>query len=748
MYDKHLNCKKIYKISIFLLFILLFFSINIFADFIVLKDGNEYTGKLIKITDTEIYFKTNNEEKVFKKTDVLKLLISQKRKFYNIDNINNLPDKNLLNYIKTPISEELSQQFNFVTILAKTEIKYENNKKVKELTKIVKVLNNGGIEQSANYYIWDPDNSDVSIDYAFTIAPNGMITHIDDSTINIAKYQVIKGYNSRKIIKFTLPDVVVGSTIVYKIKQTFKDNKNTNFYYEFFEQSSNPILNKELILWVKKGENIDILKYNNPSIEINKTTSGNYNVYSFKSSFIKKLEIEPSTPTKYDIYSYIIIKSKKDNSIKNYLNKLIDSKTAKMDSDLLYNDFKKSDFYKELKKNLDFAKDFEKNKADLLKQNNNNKNSKNKFSVKINVNKEDFVLTSKVYSIFKYVSKTFDNVSISVESEKMHSAQEIIKNGYATYIEKILLAYNLLNKLNLNPEIVMVHTNDLGENFDPNNLNENNFDRILFKINNKYFIPFNFYIFPGLLSEEFNNAYAYENGQIIKLPELSIDFYKTTRKVIYEILDTNTTKVTMNIEYSPIVSYSLRFYFSQNKNNFQNYISDIVKSMFYDVESIDVEANDPLNVYDNIKLKITFKTSMFLRQSSNLGLFNFEFNYVDASELSKDTRIYPLTYNGMKSYQIIHREIHFPKKWSINFIPDFGKFNSNIENNNISYNIRFLPLASFFSSLFGKDNVIFIDEIYKRNLLIIEPKTYVKFKSLIDNRNDSYVQYFVLNIKK
>lgn len=740
--------KNILLKSIFFLTIFIFIAIPIFADFIVLKDGNEYTGKLIKITENEIIFKSNNEEKTFKKEDVLKLLISKKRKFYDIDKLENLPDKNLVNYIKTPVSEDMSQLFNYVTILNKTEIKYENNRKVKEITKIIKVLNNAGIEQAANYYIWDPDNSNVTLEYAFTVAPNGIITHIDDSTINIAKYQVIKDYNSQKIIKFTLPDVVQGSTIVYKIKEEFNSSKNettNNIYYEFFEESSNPVFDKELVLWVKKNQDIDILKYNNPHIEIDKKENNGYNIYTFKTSFTKKLEIEPSSPSEYDIYKYIIIKNKNSEPLNNFVNFLISSKTASTESDMLFDDFSKSEYYEQIESAIKFSKS-------MNKPSNNNKNEVSntedeEFQPKFDVSPEEYVKNAKIYAVFQYVDKTFNNISISKQFKNLHSPSLIIKNGYATYVEKVLLAYNLLNKMGFKPQFILAHTLATGKMFDPKNMDFENFDSFLFKIDDKYFIPLNYYIKPGLLTELFSKAYIFENGKLKQLPEIGIDFFKVTRNEIYKIIDENTTMVTLTIEYSPLISYSLRSFFAQNKNNNSDFDVSIATSLFKDATNLKIITNDPSNVYDNYKIKVTFKTSLFLKQSSNLGLINFEFEKIDANELSKDTRIYPLTYNGWKSYNVVHREILFPKKWSINFIPNYGKNNNKI-GELIIYQYRFYPLGSFFTSLFSPDNVIIMDETYKREQDLIVPQDYYKFKQLIEGRNSNYVQYIVLNIKK
>lgn len=218
--------QKIYLIF-FLIFSLLILKAedkitqkNEYSHIIVLKDGNEYKGRLKSIKDDSIIFEMDNIDKVFKKGDIERIQFHKKRLYEDIDNISKIEDPEIKEIWETSKKWEPTQALQVVILLDEMFYDFKIGNKVEiTIKKAFKVLNEEGKNYSTQYFYYLKDCSKGDLLYGITILPDGSIRSIDESTINDEPINnEIPHYDNLHRIKFGLKDVDIGSVFIWEAK--------------------------------------------------------------------------------------------------------------------------------------------------------------------------------------------------------------------------------------------------------------------------------------------------------------------------------------------------------------------------------------------------------------------------------------------------------------------------------------------------------------------------------------------------
>ncbi len=213
--------RKIYiliTLIIFSLFSQYIFCQKNYSHIIILKNGSEYRGALIKIDNNNIVFNLNGEDKIFNKNDVSSIQLHQKRMYEDVQNVNEINDEEIKSLFKDSDKFKTGQDQQIVTLLDKIKVDFIDKNTLKiNIKKAFKVLNVQGKDYSTQYFYYFKNISRARLLYGITISKDGKVSGIDDSAINDEPVNnQYPQYNLLNRIKFGLKNVDIGSVFVWE----------------------------------------------------------------------------------------------------------------------------------------------------------------------------------------------------------------------------------------------------------------------------------------------------------------------------------------------------------------------------------------------------------------------------------------------------------------------------------------------------------------------------------------------------
>lgn len=277
---------------------------------LILKDGREYKGHLIKIMDNKIFFFTNGQEKVFDKNKVKKIQFHKNRKYEETTLIKQIRDKEIQNIWQEAKKWNKQKDIDFVLLFDKVTYTFKDEHTVIiGHKKALKILTEAGKDQSTQYFYYNKLTTNATLKYGITISPKGSVYSIDDEAINDEpSYNSTPHYDFLHRIKFGLKQVDIGSIFVWESQKEVKIDKILNPFSMGSQLTTDyPINNKIVEILYPNSIHIDysiykgLIPFNQPKI----TTSqeNGYNKLQFKINDVKQFIVtEESSPSNSVIY--------------------------------------------------------------------------------------------------------------------------------------------------------------------------------------------------------------------------------------------------------------------------------------------------------------------------------------------------------------------------------------------------------------------------------------------------------------
>ena len=191
---------------------------SIHSHILILKDGNEYKGRLKGIDTDTITFIINGEEKKWARAEINRIQFHRKRLYEDVENISQINDEEIQFVWNASNKWKPSQDLQVVILLDKTIVEFgANNKIIIRIKRAMKILNESGKEHSTQYFYYFKDNSNAKLKYGITILADGSITSVEESAINDEPINnKVPHYDILHRIKFGLKDIDIGSVFVWE----------------------------------------------------------------------------------------------------------------------------------------------------------------------------------------------------------------------------------------------------------------------------------------------------------------------------------------------------------------------------------------------------------------------------------------------------------------------------------------------------------------------------------------------------
>ncbi len=254
------------------------------GDTLFLRDGEQVTGSLLKMTKKKVRFDTGEGVEEFKKEAILKVQLQRKRMHDGIVSADAITDPALKAALAAQPSEQDFPAAGYVTLFERQSYDLTEPGIVRDTTRrIVKVLQQRG-EDVASQSVWYFEDTDVpEVDYALTVTPDGRVLHLSDAALkNESLYARVPDYRRLSRLRFACKEPRPGSVLDFQFTVVRKrDSVFEPFYTEEFFRADQPVLRKKVEVVVPSPREAELLAHLDKGEAVAFTRSENGGVVRF-----------------------------------------------------------------------------------------------------------------------------------------------------------------------------------------------------------------------------------------------------------------------------------------------------------------------------------------------------------------------------------------------------------------------------------------------------------------------------------
>lgn len=194
-------------------------------DVIYLKNGEEKVGTLERITVDSVWFATDEGKLALSKDEVQSLDLPQPRPGEQWRDVNDIDDPVLKEIFKNfSPSEELGlMDVNYINLYVEHNFILNNDGTFEKRTRIIRLVTaeSGKGEAANNTWTYLADRSNAKVDFARSISPEGIVTHINQAAINrVSLYPTPSEYSNQMQVQIAVPESRVGSLLDFEFSTT------------------------------------------------------------------------------------------------------------------------------------------------------------------------------------------------------------------------------------------------------------------------------------------------------------------------------------------------------------------------------------------------------------------------------------------------------------------------------------------------------------------------------------------------
>lgn len=692
-----------------LFYFLVFFSV-IFSsayaqvkrtNLIILNDGSEYHGKLIRIDEKRIIFETLDGEKTFDKTLVYMVTFLQNRQYEDVTDISEVEDEEIKENFRFSQNYLASQEENLVYLLDRVTYEYDGTHIIQYGKVIFKIFNDAGKEQTIRTISYPADVGSCELLYAIAVTPEGKVISVREDAINDEPINnSYRLYNRNRRIKFSLPNPEIGNFFAFEYRKILPlDPVHYPIYDRFYLRTDDPMVKKERIY-----KNMPFkLKYKFHAGEVFcrrpriKFSSG---VLKITAENIEKIVIdENDTPQT----SYFIP------------NLLIYTDLTKEEATSLY-----YNFY--------FKRKSEKVSPELQKL--------------IKENKWENLRTSeKIKEIYYWIQRNVVSVGLgpSFQHYKIHDEDAVLSERKLTSLDKVHLFIKILSASQIQGDLIFYHGPDRAKSPVKSFL-PYFYDKVACKVNLEgkvYYLSFDdtnlqFGEMPDGSSGGVGISWGENAAEWVRLPEIDSQQNGTEVNYICTLKEDGTLLINRkqicwgreSDEYR-----KLRFLSDLEKEKyFKKSVSSIKvgsELLHYQIDSDLANSETPVVLSDSMKVKdYTVKSG----EMHILKLPEFQYGNPAAALEKRKFSLYFDSYSSL----IRHYTISLPENFVVKHLPQSVHFSFKKDAFQISYyfDSASRTLQVSVSSAFGNT--------------FVTPKEYSKFRKFVDQCSKQSKQVIIL----
>jgi len=282
-------------------------------DIIYLTNGEEKTGTLKRITADSVWLVSGKEKLVFARSEVASIDLPQPREGETWRKVEDIDDPVLRAAIEDA-AQLPSSDAHYINLYREHSFILHDDGTFESRERIIRyVYAEAGAGQAANNtWTYLADRAHAKLDFARSISPEGVVTHINEAAINrVSLYPTPAEYSNVTQIQIAVPEARVGSILDFQFStvQNLTDDLHP-IYEEVVLSEYQPTLRE--IIRMEQPQGGPLAFYTSTSESPKKELKHGHEVFTWTVENLEPLRRERMTPPAEDYLPRFIIADKKD----------------------------------------------------------------------------------------------------------------------------------------------------------------------------------------------------------------------------------------------------------------------------------------------------------------------------------------------------------------------------------------------------------------------------------------------------
>jgi len=228
------------------------------ADLIVLRDGHEYQGTLVRADEKFVEFRREGKTVRYPRTEVIHVRLQKRREWAGIARAKDIPDRDFQQALKAArgLRPNMWPGAAVVTLLRRTSVHLRNARTwTVRRRSIVRILNEHGESVSVQQIVYRKDADQVRILHGVTVRPDGTVLHLADTAVqDESVYSEYPRYDTVRRRRFALPEGKPGNILDFATEvERRKPLELMDFADEILFGGRDPVLCTEVEVFVPDG---------------------------------------------------------------------------------------------------------------------------------------------------------------------------------------------------------------------------------------------------------------------------------------------------------------------------------------------------------------------------------------------------------------------------------------------------------------------------------------------------------------
>lgn len=294
---------------------LLFGAFQVRADLIVLQDGKEYAGRLLRATADTIVFERDGREESYRRSDVVHVRLQKLRDWDEFSQAAAIPDPALKAALKPTPDGDLRRYPGAAAVtlyhVDRIELRTPHTWTRRERD-ILKILKEEGERVSVRQFAFRKDVDRADVRHAVTIRPDGTVLHVQDTAIQEESlYPDVPRYDTMLRRRLAVPEGKVGNVFDIDIETVReKPLADQPFYDEFLMGGADPAAEVRLEITAPRDCGLRWQVLNDPDHAIRFTEQALADgrvLRSWVRTDCPLLQPEPMMPPAHDIIPRVVV---------------------------------------------------------------------------------------------------------------------------------------------------------------------------------------------------------------------------------------------------------------------------------------------------------------------------------------------------------------------------------------------------------------------------------------------------------
>lgn len=288
---------------------------SLHADLVVLKDGREYSGTLLRAEPDAVVILRNGAEERHARADIVHIRLQREREWDACRTVAEIPDPELPRRLQErPALAAAHPAASAITLFSRTVVRLRTPQTWSVETRSLQWMRKeDGEHVTVGEQAWRRDAETFTVLHAVTIRPDGSVLHLDDNAVqDEAPYADLPQYDNTAVQRFAFPDGKPGNVFDAATRLVREKPLPFQFFHgEFLFGSRDPVAAVRLEILVPPGCELRSQVLNDPRQLVAATTEstpeGTW--YRWERTGAPMLLPEPLPPPAEDLIPRVVVSS-------------------------------------------------------------------------------------------------------------------------------------------------------------------------------------------------------------------------------------------------------------------------------------------------------------------------------------------------------------------------------------------------------------------------------------------------------